>query len=236
MIFAVSQMNIICYGAAEDKVSKPYRDGDTLAKAVLKAKRDGKGISKPEEKELISKASSHALEEYLEMSVDEAQEILEDNFASLDESEVYKEEHFDLPSGGSFTIKLSDQEESTPDVINTIAVVRELADQNVAAVFSSVFFSMALHVTHHKILRTVYKDYGARYFTAEYLLSLPPYGTFGNRTENHYTISDSGLSTRYGKTEPFSVSGFLTVPSCSWKITDSSAKTVGTDINIYMVC
>lgn len=163
----------------------------------------------------------------IETLIEEAESIAEREDVKLQENDAYIKESFDLEEGGTLTIEMYDLEEGETinDIIAATPLPTAVSDGDYISVPSG-----SMQTVDHIIYRTKYKDYGNRYFTAKYTFGYPT-GSVTILTENHYSIDDYGLKTRYGVTVP-SHEGTFSGFKSRWDITDNSASMPGHDINI----
>ena len=159
-------------------------------------------------------------EEYIAEKVDEAFALA----ASVDgdvtlrmmpDGSGYAKEVYDLGDGCTLTMEFEDGSDGLKSFVSgNTAVIMPLATNG----------------------ETLWKAYGARYFTAKATVTVGLWqGSLS--LENHYTLSEEGIDERYGVAN-YSSNGssvYTSIESGQPVITDSSARTVGaSDVNMYV--
>ena len=204
--------------------AKEFTTGEQVLQAFKSANEDG-AIKKPEISSIVNNSTENALLEYEKLAMNEVADKINETAPSLDTNQAYREMSYSLDNGATVDLKMYDLAEG--EVVNDLDK-SETVDNTLST--SAI---MPVVTTDHIVYRTKEKAYGDRYFTSEYTYGFPTgTGKVTLRTENHYTISSSGLEARYGSNSKDYV-GNVTNISSSWSITDRYAETPGsTDINV----
>lgn len=174
---------------------------------------------------VFAEENTHTEEVDVETLIAEAERIAEEENISLRQNEAYIKESVQLDDDVTLTIELYDLEEGEQIEDVLLAATSSTGEGDYIGVPSG-----SMETVDYIPYRTVYKDYGNRYFTAKYTFGYPT-GSVTILTENHYSIGDYGLKARYGVTTPSHIGTFSGFKA-RWDITDGTATTVGSDINI----
>lgn len=158
-------------------------------------------------------------EEYIAEKVESAFELMESldgnvRLRMMPDGSGYAKEVYDLGDGCTLTMEFEDGSDGLKSfVTGNTAVIMPLATNG----------------------ETLWKAYGARYFTAKATVTVGAWqGTL--ILENHYSLSESGIDERYGVAD-FAGTGSQNLSSVEAGepvVTDASARTVGaSDVNMY---
>ena len=156
-----------------------------------------------------------AIEEFVE----EKTELMIDELNSLDLDSLIDEEL----GTGEVVIDLGEGCEVTVEV-------EEGEDFDLFASIHNFIFEAAYAATNGE---TMWKAYGNRYFTAK-VTTLLGAGSCTMTLENHYSLSASGITERYGISDAIGLSATTSISSETPIITDTYATTKGaSDVNMY---
>ncbi len=187
-------------------------------KSQLNAKEESGALTESEKRSIMDKASPSVVAAFDAEKMELAKEEL--NALDLD---VILEEKADGTLGGTKTIDLGNGCEVTVEL-------KEGEDFTVLEKIRDAIFQPAYAATNGE---TMWKDYGNRYFTAKVTTVLGA-GTCTMSLENHYNLSSSGITERYGVSDAVGLSATTKITAREPVITDRTATTPGSsDVNMY---
>ena len=162
----------------------------------------------------------------VEKLINNAEAIAEKQNIDLNQDQAYLKKVINLEEGVTLTIELYDLDENE-EISDVITEAKAASAENGDTISVP---SGSMETMDYIPYRTIYKNYGNRYFTTKYTYGYPS-GSVTILTENHYSIGDYGLKARKGvcvcKHE-----GIFSDKKARWDITDRTATAVGNDINI----
>lgn len=198
-----------------------------ISQEVEKANQDNNFTVK-EEKNIINNHSTDAIDAYKAMVLEEAIDKVNETKPELEANEKYKREIIKLDNNQTATLEMFDLTE------NETLDLNEISSTNIKATTRGASGATGLKKTDHKVVRSsFFKKNGNRYFTAKYTVGYLR-GSITLIVENHYSIGSYGLKERYGNVSVRyeAISGGFSIDEKGKKITDSSAKKNGEDINL----
>lgn len=188
------------------------KEMEELINKINDAKKDG-DFTVAEEKEILESTDKKILENYVEEVVEESIRAVEKENIVLDENTVAIKKKIDLNNGSYVIYEGYDLPEN--EKIST--------------------YAKALSTTDHVIVREAYKNYGNRYFTANYTTGFLR-GSIKLTVVHKYSIGTYGLKVRNSEctaTYKFeAIGGSFDVNYCKAVVTDSTATSNGEDINV----
>ena len=188
-----------------------------LEQEIEKADEDNK-ISKSEAHNILSETDPAVMEEYIK----EIDNMLSEEIENNEPDETYYNpgcdkttEIYNLKIDGLTSVELEivDQEEQAP-VCRIASKIRDVVIPSAFAASNG---------------EKLWKEYGNRYFTAKYTRCIGP-GYCTMRTENHYKVSSSGITERYGDSWIADSTALFTTVSGP---TDIITKKTATSVNAY---
>lgn len=192
-----------------------------LNKAILEADQDNR-ITKIEENEILNNTEPSVLESYVETVDNVAADLLES-------AEPVREKYYAADDKTVTVYKVEVDPLSTVELVLTDAEDLSFKDTALNKA-KSLFVDECYAATNGE---TLWKAYGNRYFTAEYSRSIGS-GKVVMRTENHYNLSSTGITERYGNTRVQSITGNATVSSIKNSIQQKTATKAGNS-NVRML-
>ena len=217
LIFLMSNLNFIYANEKKQNEDTLINSGEALRMELINSQ------STVSVREIMNNATENAKHEYFDLILEQAENVAKNHNFYLNSKDKFKRNVFSLDKNVSLTVELGDFEEDNSNVTNIERAATSGGDYIGVP-------SGSLEKVDYIPYRTIYKNYGNRYFTSTYTFAYPS-GWVKIITENHYNISDSGLKARYGVTS-YTYEGGLDGFKTNWEITDGSATSEGTDINI----
>ena len=251
LVFAMLSCScVFAENISEDDVynkEKVQKRVEEIKLDVREAYQDGK-VSQQELYEIENKYPDSVIKEYKKLEAEELKEKL--NMVTLPENAKERIIQIPLESGGYLKAQVYDlaENETIPENEEQTWENNKYAKEQEGTILSKVISlvepepcyaatpPIGLTVCDHIVYRDNYhKKFGDRYFTAKF-----EYGVLVGRVkltlENHYTITKKGLNERYGKVRKDVSCLNRTIKILNdtpkWKITDSTASSVGQDINL----